>query len=82
MTENRRACAQRSEITLLIRLLIDVSRQIDRVPPQTSLDLSIALGALASQLNTHYCHAGSPYGDGEDGFRRWIFERWPAPPAA
>jgi len=74
--------APRTDITLLIMLLVHVSRAIDRCPTPEDKRLSMALRAVAMRLNTHYHASGAPYGDDEAGFRAWVYERWPAPPAA
>jgi hypothetical protein len=74
--------APRVGVPQLIILLIHVSHAIDRCPPPGDALLNVALRALALRLNTSYLAAGAPYGDEEAGFRRWLYERWPAPPAA
>ena len=67
---------------LLITLLIHASCAIDRQPPPGDVLLDVALQTLAVRLNAEYMVAGAPYGEGEAGFRQWLYERWPAPPAA
>jgi hypothetical protein len=73
--------APRVGVPQLIILLIHVSHALDRCPPGDVL-LNSALRALALRLNISYLAAGAPYGDEEAGFRRWLYERWPAPPVA
>jgi hypothetical protein len=82
VTEEDGAPAPRVGVPQLIILLVHVSRAIDRCPLPGDVLLEIALRALALRLNTSYLAAGAPYGDEEAGFRRWLYERWPAPPAA
>jgi hypothetical protein len=69
-------------IGLLIVLLIHVSHEVDRWAPSGDVLLEMALRGLAMRLNTRYHAAGAPYDDDEEGFRAWLYERWPAPPTA
>ena len=76
------ADAPQEDITLLIVLLIHVSHELDRWAPLGDVLLEMAFRSLAMRLNTRYHAAGAPYGDNEEGFRVWLYERWPAPPTA
>jgi hypothetical protein len=68
------------DVQLLLTLLIHVSCAIDRCSGGVDVLLDVSLYTLAERLNASYMVAGAPYGDDEVGFRRWLRERWPAPP--
>ena len=70
------------EVQLLLTLLIHVSCAIEHTSGPIDVLLDVSLNTLAERLNASYMAAGAPYGDEEAGFRRWLRERWPAPPAA
>jgi hypothetical protein len=78
----KRADEPQMDVQLLITLLIHVSCAIDHDPPPGDRLLDVALNTLAVRLNASYMVAGTPYGDDEAGFRRWLYERWPSPPTA
>ena len=82
MAEDHGAGDPQETITLLIMLLIHVSRAIDRCPGSHDVALDLALRTLAIRLNTYYQRDGAAYGDDEAGFRVWAYARWPAPPVA
>jgi hypothetical protein len=80
--EEARVDEPHRRVQLLLTLLIHVSCAIERISGPVDVLLDMALHALAERLNASYMVAGAPYGDDEAGFRRWLRERWPAPPTA
>ena len=82
MSDEARVDEPQMEVQLLLTLLIHVSCAIDCSAEPVDVLLEVALHTLAVRLNASYQVAGAPYGDDEAGFRRWLRERWPSPPAA
>jgi hypothetical protein len=82
VSDEARVDELRMDVPLLIKLLVHVSRAIDRQPAAGDLLLDVALQALTVRLNVDYRVAGARYGSDEAGFRRWVYHHWPTPPCA
>jgi hypothetical protein len=64
------------------RLLVVLTVHLLR-GPRRPLDVTVEeIQQFLRLLRVQYVAAGTPYGDDERGFQRWVFAMWPAPPMA
>jgi hypothetical protein len=64
------------------QLLVMLTVQLLRGPRTPFDGTGEQIASMLHQLRAHYVDAGTPYGDDEQGFQRWLLDWWPAPMAA